>query len=283
MAEAKSIVYSPYHRQQMGIWGTARQLVLNLYANRDLATQLFKRDFMGAYKKSFFGMTWHIISPLLSIATWVYLNRIGIMAPGDLPVPYPAYLLMGILMWGGFAGFVESVSKTLTASRSLIIQIGFPHEILLFKQCAQHMATFGIGFMLNVGVLLILGVVPSWKIVFLPMMLIPMALLGAAMGLILAPIAAVSNDVDNGLRVFMSLLMISVPIVYFPSPSSPLHEWLQWNPLTHLVCSCRDVVLMGTFSNPILYGVCALGSLGLFMAAWRIFFMIENRVVERMV
>jgi ABC-type polysaccharide/polyol phosphate export permease len=57
----------------------------------------------------------------------------------------------------------------------------------------------------------------------------------------------------------------------------------KWNPLTYLVCSCRDIIIYGRLYHPTGYWLAAVISLLTFMVSWRLFYVSEDKVIERMV
>ena len=50
---------------------------------RFLVWQLVRTTLIGSYKKSFIGMAWMFILPILAVAVWVVLHGAGIVDPGD--------------------------------------------------------------------------------------------------------------------------------------------------------------------------------------------------------
>lgn len=88
-------VYKPNQRHELGVFQTWRIMAQNMVRARELIWQLFKRDLLAGYKKSFLGFTWLFISPILGIVSWVFLQQAGVLETGELGIPYPAYVLVG--------------------------------------------------------------------------------------------------------------------------------------------------------------------------------------------
>lgn len=277
-------IYRPNMRHELGFFRTWAVMARNVLKSKELIWQLFKRDFFAQYKKSFIGITWIFISPIMGIVSWVFFKETGLLQPGDVGIPYPAYVLIGSSMWGLFTGFYNSAKGTLSAGTGFIMQINYPHEALLFKQVAEKLANFSIGFVMNLVVLIIFGVMPSWKIVLFPVVALPLFFLGSAIGLLASMISVVAFDVDRGLGMVMGLLMYITPVIYSDKIAHPLVRLLiKWNPLTYLVCSVRDIIIYGRLYNPIGYAICAGASLLLFLIAWRLFYVSEHQLIERMI
>jgi len=277
-------VYRPNQRHELGFFRTWVVMAKNVIKSRELIWQLFKRDFLAGYKKSFIGFTWIFISPIMGIISWVFLKQTGMLHPGDVGIPYPAYVLIGSSMWGLFMGFYSSASGTLKAGAGFIMQVNYPHEALLFKQIAQKLANFMIGFGMNIAVLLAFRVVPSWKIVLLPFVALPLFFLGSALGLVVSMISVVAFDVNRALNMVMGLLLYITPVIYSDKIDNQIVQMLiKWNPLTYLVCSARDIIIYGRLYNSTGYAICTGISLLLFLISWRLFYVSEHNLIERMI
>jgi len=79
-------------------------------------------------------------------------------------------------------------------------------------------------------------------------------------------------------------LTFATTIIYSDKVQSPiLQTIITYNPLTYFVCSARNLVVKGTLYNPELYFIYAAISLVVFMFSWHLFYISENKVIERMV
>jgi lipopolysaccharide transport system permease protein len=277
-------IYRPNMRHELGLFRTWVVMARNIYGVRELIWQLFKRDLLAGYKKSFIGFAWMFLAPLTGIVSWVFLQHTGLLQPGDVGIPYPAYVLIGTSVWGLFMGFYGSAESTLSAGSGLLMQVNYPHEALLFKQVANQLANYTVGFAMNIVVLLAFKVVPSWGILLFPFVALPLFFLGAAFGLIIAMVSVVAYDVTRFVQIGMSLLMYSTPIIYSSDINSGLIKAMNhWNPLTYLVCSCRDMIIYGRLYHPTGYWIAAVLSFLAFLISWRLFYVSEDKIIERMV
>lgn len=277
-------IYRPNMRHELGWFETWTTMILNVWGARELIWQLFKRDFFAAYKKSFIGVTWILIAPVAGIVSWIFLQKAGLLQPGEMDVPYPVYVLVGTSMFGFFTGVFYAASGTLDAGKSLIMQVHYPHEAMFFKQMAQHLANFVITLALNIIVLCVFRVTPSWAILLFPLVALPLLLLGAAAGLMLSMINVVAVDVTRIVTMGIGFLMYLTPVIYSDKGLHPVVEKIvKWNPLTYLVCSCRDIIIYGRLYHAAGYFVTATIALFAFMIAWRLFYVSEQQLVERMI
>lgn len=283
-AELPVTVYRPNMRHGMGWFVTWAVMFKNVYRARQLVWQLFKRDFFAAYKKSFVGVAWIVVTPIVGILSWIFLQKTGMLRPGDVGIPYPAYVLVGTTMWGLFMGLYKAAAGTLDAGRELVMQVNFPHEAMLFKQVAQQLANFTIAFVLNIVVLVFFKVIPSWGIALLPLVALPLFFLAAALGLIISMVGVVAMDISAVAGMGIGLLMYVTPVIYSDQIANRFVQTaIRWNPLTYLVCSCRDIVIYGDLYHPQGYFIAAAISFIVFMASWRLFYVSEGKLIERMI
>ena len=278
----KITVYRPNQRQELSYWESWAVMVRNIVQSRDLIWQLFKRDFFASYKKSFIGVTWVVLTPLISIVVWLFLKHSGVLRPGDVGVPYPVYVLIGSSIWGLFLGFYTSASNTLTDGQHLVLQVNYPHEVFLFEKSLLQIVNFVIALVINLVVLLAFGVIPGATALLFPLVVLPLFFLGAGIGLFISMFSVVAFDVDKLISTLMGLLIWSVPVIYSGDVKNHLAQSIiRWNPLTYLVCSARDIILYGRLYHPAAYFASAALAIAVFFVSWRLFYVSEGELVER--
>jgi len=278
------VVYEPNQYAKIGFFKTMLVIIKNTIASKELIFQLYKRDFLMQYKKSFLGLGWMIFGPIMGVVSWVLMDSAGVLSPGDVGVPYPVYVLFGTSIWGLFMSFFSSTSQTLQIAAGFIQQVNFHHEALVFKQGLQNLTNFGISLIINIVVMLSFGVMPTGYIVLVPLFIIPIFFLSASAGLMVSILSTLTSDVSRIASFFLSLLMFITPVIY---DSSEKVVWLQqcnlYNPLTYLITAPRDLILTGTMSNPFYYLVSIVMAIFLFMVALRFFYISEKKVIEKMI
>mgnify|MGYP006425090143 CR=1 FL=1 len=255
-----------------------------VWHSRGLVWELFKRDFLAAYRKSFIGITWLFVMPAMGIVSWVFLQRTGILQPGETEVPYTVYVLVGTTMFGLFITLYDAAANTLESGKDLALQVRYPHEALLFKQAAEQLANFSIGLLMNLLVLALFRVMPSWKIVLLPLVALPLIMMATALGLVASMISVVAVDISRFLRLGLGLALWATPVIYSSNVESPVVRTLiRWNPLSYAVCSCRDIVLKGELYHPIGFWITCGFSTLMLLLSWRLFYVSEDKVIERLI
>lgn len=243
---------------------------------------LFKRDFVASYRRSMIGWLWLFFSPLISVASWLIMQYSGIIKFSQDGIPYPIYVLFSTLLWQLFLGSFTATNQILTVTGGFIMQVKFPHEILVFKQIANHLATFLISFIVNILVCVILGLQLNGYFLLLPVLMIPILLFSIGLGLIISVFQVVAPEIRTISEMLVGLSFFLTPIVFRESDAqSRLLPMIKLNPLTSLIARPRDLVLTGAAENWHLYFIWVSFVFLFFIGAWIFFKQTEKFVIER--
>ena len=276
------VVYEPDQRVRLGFVLGWKAMIENVMNSRELIWQLFKRDLLAGSKQSLLGLLWIVISPLVGILSWVLMYEAGVLRPGALDVPYALYVLFGTAIWGLFMAFYSTAASSLTSVGGLLIQAKFSHEALVAQQMAHTVIVVIVNILLLMAVWGIFGTTFHWSALLFPFSLIPLFLFGAGIGMVVSVFAVLVRDMTKTITTLLGLAMFMTPVVYASDVQS---AWLQrliaWNPLTYLVGGARDVVLEGRIGYPTGYAASVLLAASVFLAAWRLFFLSEQKVAEK--
>ncbi len=277
----KSTTYEPDNSLKKGYLSIFGEIYDELKKNRWLTYQLFKRDFFAIYKQSFIGVLWALIIPLVSVGTFIILNRSGIFTIGDINVPYPIYAILGMAFWQLFSTGLIASSNSLVKAGSMIVKINLSKKALVIASTGQSIVSFLIQFVL-VGILFAsYRITPSIAILWVPLMIIPIMLLTLGLGFILSLLNGVVRDIGNMLSVLMTFLMFLTPILYVKPTTGILARITEYNPLYYLVSAPRDLVLMGKVPELKGFLIASAISLIIFLICLIAFHLTETRIAER--
>jgi len=87
-----------------------------LWLYRELVFFLAQRDVKLRYRQTFFGVAWAILQPLAAVAIFsVVFGRLAAV-PSD-GLPYPVFVLAGLVAWTYVSSAVEQAAQSLTVQR----------------------------------------------------------------------------------------------------------------------------------------------------------------------
>jgi lipopolysaccharide transport system permease protein len=274
-------VYEPDNSLKKGYLYLVREIIDEIRWNKYLTYQLFRRDFFAAYKQSFAGIFWAFMMPIISIGTFVLLNRSGVFDIGEVKIPYPLYALIGLSIWQIFASGLTAAANSLAGAGSMLTRINFSKKALILASLGKPAIIF-LFQLVMIGLLLVFyRIVPSPAVLLLPLALLPLFLLVVALGFFLALFNAFAKDVGNGLQVIMTFLMFLTPVLYARPQAGLLGLVTQYNPMYYFVAAGRDLFIHGKILEWQGFLLASLVSFVLFVACLIFFHLTETRVAER--
>jgi lipopolysaccharide transport system permease protein len=274
-------IYEPDNSLKKGYLSVFGEIFDEIIENRWLTYQLFKRDFFSMYKQSFIGILWAVIIPIVSVGTFIILNKAGIFTIGDINVPYPIYAVLGIAFWQLFSSGLVIGSNSLVRAGSMLVMINFSKKSLVIASMGLSGFPFLIQFVL-VGILFVFyGITPSIAILLVPIVIIPILFLTLGLAFLLSLLNSVLRDIGNILSLLLTFLMFLTPILYTKPKTGILMQITKYNPLYYMVSTARDFILTGSIAEPTGFLISTAVAFVIFMICLILFHLTETRISER--
>lgn len=259
-----------------------REMFRDLLASRELAWRLFVRDVSARYRQSFLGYLWAFLPPIVGTFTFVLLNRSGILNVGNMPLPYPAYVMIGTLLWQVFADAINSPIKAVTAAKTMLAKINFPREAILISGMLEVLFNFTIRLVLLITIFICYGIVPPMTMPLALIGVFAIFCLGFMIGIILTPIGLLYTDIGQALSMVLSFWMLFTPVVYTPPTTGILAQLTLLNPVSPLIVTTREWLAIGTASNLLPALIVFLVTIVLLFVGWLLYRLAMPILVERM-
>jgi lipopolysaccharide transport system permease protein len=276
------VVYTPDKIVKQGFWEAWKEMFMILFQSRELIWRLFLRDFSAKYRQSILGITWAVLNPILIVGVFMFLNRSGILVIVGTKVPYPVFALVGISLYSIFSTGLSTAANSIIGAGPMVMKINFPKISLVISSFGQALVEFAVRLLLLAIVFILFHVAPPWTALLFPLSLIPLMLLTVGLGLILSLLTGIFRDTVHVVSLLTTFLLLVTPVLY-PSPKTELFVALNtWNPISHLIIGCRDILLAGTMSDKIGFMWSSVFSILVFLLSWRVFHIAETRIAERL-
>lgn len=220
----------------------------DLWAYRDLVLLFVRRDFVSVYKQTILGPLWFMLQPLLTTVmfTLVFGRLAGIPTDG---VPPFLFYMAGILPWTYFASCLTQTSNTFVANAGIFGKVWFPRLTVPVAAVITNLLTLSIQLVLLLGFYLYYvmrgaSVTPTWALLALPLLVLQLAALGLACGIIVSSLTTRYRDLVHLVAFGVQLWMFATPVVY---PTSRVPERWSWvvtvNPIAPVIEQFRHAVL----------------------------------------
>jgi lipopolysaccharide transport system permease protein len=262
--------------------GLITEMYQELRDSRELALALFGRDMKAQFRQSILGYAWLFFPPIATTLVWFFLNSSGVVKVADTGMPYPAFVMIGTLLWQAFLESLTQPITSLTNSKVMLVKLNFPRIAPVIAGICKTTLTSTIRLVLLIPVFMFAGVEASWTIVFFPVAYLSMVLLGVAIGSFLTPIGLLYTDIARGIGILGQFAMYATPVVY-PVATSGLLGWVnKFNPITYLVETGRATLVGGPFDTLPMTLIISGCAFILLILGWTIFHITVPRIIERM-
>jgi lipopolysaccharide transport system permease protein len=258
-----------------------RAMLTDLRGSRELAWRLFVRDISAQYRQSMLGYVWAFIPPLVASLPFIFLKSQGVVSIGETPIPYPAYALIGTILWQIFADALNSPLKTVIAAKSMLVRINLPREAILLSGLGQVMFAFLIRLVLLIGVFAFFRIVPPATMLLFPVGVFALILVGFTIGLTLTPLGLLYSDVQQTLPIATTFLMLLTPVVYPPPRSGLAAAVASWNPLSPLVTVTRDWMTTGDATQIAAFALITSVAIVLLFGGWIMYRIALPHIIAR--
>jgi lipopolysaccharide transport system permease protein len=215
--------------------------VADLARSGPIGWRLFLANLRIRYRRAWLGYLWLLLPALATaaICSFIQSRRLVAIAPTDLP--YPVFALAGIILWQTFTDALQMPLQHLASARHTIARSPVPQEALMLAGLLE----LGLGFSVRLAVLalalLLLSVPVAPSALLLPAGAACLVLLGLALGLFLAPLGLLYEDVGRGLTLVLGFWLFLTPVLY-PLPDEGIFAY---NPVSSLLDTSRALLLGG--------------------------------------
>ena len=214
---------------------------------------------------------------------WVTLHSAGIFNPGDTGLAYPAYVFFSTTLWVFFFEAYKSVSESVTFHSKLLLSHKIPYATIIIERTAFQLLNSIIPLLVNIPVLMLFGAEFGWLSLLFPLTIIPLLIMGVALGMFVAVLKVVAVDFSNAIDEVIKVVKYLTPVVYAANADLGfLSKIIQWNPLTYLIGFPRDILLNQGFGFGMGYAWVCLGLLIFLFIAMRFYMKSAPLLVEKL-
>lgn len=210
-----------------------------------LFVELIKRDFKKKYKRTFFGMLWSIMSPLLQLLVMrlLFTRFFGRSTPH-----YTIYLFSGNLIFSFFSDATTGGMRSLVANAPIFKRVNVPKYMFLFSRALQSLINFGLTLVVYFIFVALDGIPFSLSFFALLYPILFLTIFNIGMGLILSALFVFFRDVEYFYSVFTLLLMYLSAIFYTIDAYAPhIQRMFLLNPIFVYIQYFRIIVIDGGF------------------------------------
>jgi len=240
---------------------------------RNFVISSIRTEFRVRFARSHLGGWWMALHPLAQVAIFAFILSALLSArlPGiDNRFAYAIYLTAGILAWSLFAEIVTRCLTIFIDSANLMKKIVFPRITLPLIITGSALVN---NMLLLVAIMIIfalLGHYPTHYLLWLPVLVATVSMLGLGLGLVLGVLNVFVRDIGQIVPILLQFGFWFTPIVYMSDIiPEPYRDWLPLNPMYHVVRSYQNVLVFG--EPPLWAGIAVVAAAGVALLGLALF------------
>jgi len=214
---------------------------------RALLKQLVVTDFKLRYQGSALGYVWSLFKPMMMFGVLYVVFTYIIPTGKDIP-HFPAYLLLGIVVWTFFTEATTMGLGSIVGRGDLIRKV----NISKLSIVVSAILSAGVNLALNSLILFIFmiasGAEVNWAmVIFLPLLFIELILLALGLALVLSALYVKFRDFAPIWEIVLQVMFYATPIIY-PlqlafSADPRIAQLLALNPLAQIMQDFREILI----------------------------------------
>ncbi len=211
-----------------------------------LLYNLVSKEFKLRYRRSVLGVVWSMLNPLLMMVVMVLIFSNIFRFQFDM-YPFAIYLILGQTIFAifqdGTNGALASIIEAAPLIKKIhVSKIVFPTEKVIFA-----IVNFGFSLIAVVIVLVFFGMLPSWKVVLVPVLIALLAVFTLGVAYLVSALSVFFRDVIHLWGVLMTVWFYFTPIFWpYDALANNGIAWvytlIQFNPMYHFVSAFRQMV-----------------------------------------
>ena len=248
--------------------------------------QLVGKDFKIKYRRSFLGVAWSVLNPLLMMIVMAIVFT-TIFAQGRngsvTPEMYPLYLIVGNVT---FAVMSDSTSQALSSiihASSLLKKVKVHRFVFPVQKVLFSLVNFAFSLIAVAIVMLWFHVVPTWHLLLLPVCLILLMFFCMGVGLLLSAATVFFRDVMHLWSVVLTAWTYFTPIFwttdYILKMPHILRVLMYANPMYNYLQFMRDIFLFQTCPTPLEFGLCVAWAVIAIAIGYTVFHKNEHKFI----
>jgi len=241
-----------------------------------------KLELRQKYAGSVLGSAWIVLYPLmfLSIYVFLYLVIFKMRFSGFSQLNYVIYVFSGLIPYLMFMEGMGRASVIIRENLHLLRNVILPAELVVVRLVLVAMLAQLVSF----GVLLVMISIDgelTWRLVFLPLVMIFAALFILGFALLIAGLGAIFSDVFQIVNLLLIFCLFVSPIAFKEAMVPPdLRLVVNLNPISYLLEGFRWSLLASYEAHPVRLAIFPLMSLAIFSCGAAFFKRVKGLMVD---
>ena len=248
--------------------------------------QLVGKDFKIKYRRSFLGVAWSVLNPLLMMVVMAIVFT-TIFAQGRngsvTPEMYPLYLIVGNVTFAVMSDSTSQALSSIVYASSLLKKVKVHRFVFPVQKVLFSLVNFAFSLIAVAIVMLWFRVVPTWHLLLLPVCLVLLMFFCMGLGLLLSAATVFFRDIMHLWSVVITAWTYFTPIFwttdYILKMPHILRVLMYANPMYNYLQFMRDIFLFQTCPTPLEFGLCVAWAAIAMVIGYAVFHKNEHKFI----
>ena len=210
---------------------------------RFLLKELVGRDFAVKYRRSYLGLVWVVLNPLLTMivmsSVFSYIFRLQIQN-------YAVYLILGNITFSCFSEITQLGTQSIVGNGQIIKKVYIPKYIFPLSKALFAFFNFILTLIPAMIVILYYRIPITINYLLLPIVLAGLFMFALGIGFFLSALQVFMRDTQYLYTILLTLWTYLTPIFYSEESLAPiLMKLMQFNPMYTYILCIRRIMLYG--------------------------------------
>ena len=230
-------------------------LIASVVKNRRLIYQMIKRDVVGRYKGSMFGLAWSFFNPILMLAIYTFVFSVVFTVKwgggaAENKAEFALILFAGMVVFALFSEVINRSPTIIVGNANYVKKVVFPLELLPIISMGSAIFHAFVSLLILLSAFILVNGYLPWTIVYLPLIFAPLVALTLGFSWFLASIGVYIRDIGQTVGLITTMLMFVSPIFYpLSSLSEELRSWVSLSPVSFIIEQVRTVLIFSMQPN----------------------------------
>jgi ABC-type polysaccharide/polyol phosphate export permease len=240
-----------------------------LVRRRDLLILLVQRNVKTRYKRSFLGVAWSLMNPLLNTAVLTFVLSTVFRSAVHA---YAPYVLAGLICWTFLSQTTTYSISMLVWGSGLLHRVHLPRSVFAVAAVGTGLLNLGLSLLPLVLLMAMLGLPFRLSLGFLPVAIVLLALFTLGLALFVSTLAVFFTDVVEIYQTLLQAWFFLTP-VFYPREALPAGYavYLYLNPMTHLIDLFRIPILTGAMPGAGTIAAATISAITMFLVGSWVF------------
>lgn len=220
-----------------------RGVFSNFIKYKDLLRLLVIKEIKIKYKRSFIGVFWSLLSPLLTmiILTLVFKELFKFNVKS-----FAAYVITGQIIFNFFSESTSLAMTSIYTGGQLIKKVYVPKYVFPVSKVLYSLVNTLFALIAAIIVCLITGVAIKWTVIYSLTSIIYVLIFSIGLGLVLSSLVTFFRDIEHIYGVLLMAWMYATPIIYPMDIMPQKYLFLMYsNPMYYFVTHFRTGIFYG--------------------------------------